>query len=56
MFAAICRFQVRPEHRQAFTEAGMQYFIAFIYGNDIETARLLIENVAPELRITGAHA
>ena len=35
---------------RALIDVGMQYFIAFIYGNDLETARLLIEKVAPELR------
>lgn len=30
--------------------AGLQYFIAFVYGNDVETLRLLAEEVIPELR------
>jgi hypothetical protein len=35
---------------RALIDAGMQYFIAFVYGNDIGTPRLLMEQVAPELR------
>jgi hypothetical protein len=35
---------------RALIEAGMQYFIAFVYGNDLDTPRLLMEQVAPELR------
>jgi hypothetical protein len=42
------------EYYRALINAGMQYFIAFVYGNDLETPRLLIEEVAPELRMTGA--
>ena len=33
---------------RALIDAGMQYFIAFVYGNDLETPRLLMEQVAPE--------
>jgi alkanesulfonate monooxygenase SsuD/methylene tetrahydromethanopterin reductase-like flavin-dependent oxidoreductase (luciferase family) len=36
---------------RALIDAGMQYFIAFVYGNDIETPRLLMEQVAPQLRV-----
>jgi hypothetical protein len=35
---------------QALTDAGMQYFVAFVYGADLETPRLLAERVIPELR------
>jgi hypothetical protein len=28
----------------------MQYFLAFVYGPDLETPRLLAERVVPELR------
>jgi alkanesulfonate monooxygenase SsuD/methylene tetrahydromethanopterin reductase-like flavin-dependent oxidoreductase (luciferase family) len=30
--------------------AGLQYFIAFVYGNDVETLRLLAQDVIPNLR------
>jgi hypothetical protein len=30
--------------------AGLQHFLAFVYGNDAETVRLLAERVVPELR------
>jgi autoinducer 2-degrading protein len=38
MFAAICRFQVRPEHRQAFTEALVEHGRAAL-PNEPETLR-----------------
>jgi alkanesulfonate monooxygenase SsuD/methylene tetrahydromethanopterin reductase-like flavin-dependent oxidoreductase (luciferase family) len=37
-------------HFQRLMRAGLQYFIAFIYGNDLETLRLLAEEVVPEVR------
>jgi hypothetical protein len=38
------------EHWQALLDAGLQYFVAFVYGPDLETPRLLAERVVPELR------
>jgi len=32
---------------------GMQYFIALVYGNDLETIRLLSREVIPELKQVG---
>ena len=37
-------------HYQALIDAGAQYFLATISGNDMQTARLLAEQVMPELR------
>ncbi len=38
-------------HYQALIDAGAQYFLANVSGNDIETKRLLAEQVLPELRL-----
>jgi alkanesulfonate monooxygenase SsuD/methylene tetrahydromethanopterin reductase-like flavin-dependent oxidoreductase (luciferase family) len=35
---------------------GMQYFIALVYGNDLETVRLLSQEVMPELKERGGQA
>jgi alkanesulfonate monooxygenase SsuD/methylene tetrahydromethanopterin reductase-like flavin-dependent oxidoreductase (luciferase family) len=37
-------------HYERLVRAGLQYFIAFVYGNDLETIRLLAEEVIPEVR------
>jgi alkanesulfonate monooxygenase SsuD/methylene tetrahydromethanopterin reductase-like flavin-dependent oxidoreductase (luciferase family) len=37
-------------HFSHLLRAGLQYFIAFVYGNDLETIRLLAEKVIPEVR------
>ena len=37
-------------HFSRLLDAGLQYFIAFVYGNDLETVRLLAERVIPEVR------
>lgn len=37
-------------HFDHLIAAGLQYFIAFVYGNDLETVRLLAEEVIPEVR------
>lgn len=37
-------------HFQALIDAGAQYFLAVLRGNDVETARLLAEEVRPALR------
>jgi hypothetical protein len=37
-------------HYTRFGRAGFQYFIAFIYGDDLETLRLLAERVMPNER------
>jgi alkanesulfonate monooxygenase SsuD/methylene tetrahydromethanopterin reductase-like flavin-dependent oxidoreductase (luciferase family) len=37
-------------HFSRLLDAGFQYFIAFVYGNDLETVRLLAERVIPEAR------
>jgi alkanesulfonate monooxygenase SsuD/methylene tetrahydromethanopterin reductase-like flavin-dependent oxidoreductase (luciferase family) len=37
-------------HFERLMRAGLQYFIAFVYGNDLETIRLLAEEVIPEVR------
>jgi alkanesulfonate monooxygenase SsuD/methylene tetrahydromethanopterin reductase-like flavin-dependent oxidoreductase (luciferase family) len=37
-------------HFERLVRAGLQYFIAFVYGNDLETIRLLAEEVVPEVR------
>ncbi len=37
-------------HFERLVRAGLQYFIAFVYGNDLETIRLLAEKVIPEVR------
>ena len=37
-------------HYERLVRAGLQYFIAFVYGNDLETIRLLAEEVMPEVR------
>jgi len=39
---------------RTLVEAGMRYFITFIYPKDIETVRLLAEHVVPEVVATGA--
>ncbi len=43
-------------HFSRLLDAGLQYFIAFVYGNDIETVRLLAEQVIPEVRQHSAAA
>jgi alkanesulfonate monooxygenase SsuD/methylene tetrahydromethanopterin reductase-like flavin-dependent oxidoreductase (luciferase family) len=43
-------------HFSRLIRAGLQYFIAFVYGNDLETIRLLAERVIPELRRIKAQA
>jgi hypothetical protein len=35
---------------RALIDTGMQYFIVFVHGNDLETPRLLMEHVVPELQ------
>jgi alkanesulfonate monooxygenase SsuD/methylene tetrahydromethanopterin reductase-like flavin-dependent oxidoreductase (luciferase family) len=40
--------EVVPYFR-SLVEAGMQYFICFVYPKDVETARLLAEQVVPEI-------
>ncbi len=37
-------------HFSRLLGAGLQYFIAFVYGNDLETIRLLAEEVIPVVR------
>jgi hypothetical protein len=37
-------------HYERLIGAGLQHFIAFVYGNDVETVRLLAEEVIPEVR------
>jgi GGDEF domain-containing protein len=37
-------------HFERLGRFGLQYFIAFVYGNDLETIRLLAEKVIPEVR------
>jgi alkanesulfonate monooxygenase SsuD/methylene tetrahydromethanopterin reductase-like flavin-dependent oxidoreductase (luciferase family) len=37
-------------HYERLVSAGLQYFIAFVYGNDLETIRLLAGEVIPEVR------
>ena len=37
-------------HFKRLLRAGLQYFIAFVYGNDLETIRLLAQEVIPEVR------
>ena len=37
-------------HFERLVRFGLQYFIAFVYGNDLETIRLLAEEVIPEVR------
>jgi alkanesulfonate monooxygenase SsuD/methylene tetrahydromethanopterin reductase-like flavin-dependent oxidoreductase (luciferase family) len=37
-------------HFERLMRAGLQYFIAFVYGNDLETIRLLADEVIPEVR------
>jgi hypothetical protein len=34
--------------------AGQHYFVSWIYGNDLDTMRLLAEQVMPELRADSA--
>jgi hypothetical protein len=36
--------------------AGLQYFVSWIYGNDLDTMRLLAEQVMPELRAESSPA
>jgi alkanesulfonate monooxygenase SsuD/methylene tetrahydromethanopterin reductase-like flavin-dependent oxidoreductase (luciferase family) len=43
-------------HFSRLLGAGLQYFIAFVYGNDLETIRLLAEEVVPEVRRLKAEA
>jgi alkanesulfonate monooxygenase SsuD/methylene tetrahydromethanopterin reductase-like flavin-dependent oxidoreductase (luciferase family) len=43
-------------HYERLIQAGLQYFIAFVYGNDLETVRLLAEAVIPEVRHSTAAA
>jgi alkanesulfonate monooxygenase SsuD/methylene tetrahydromethanopterin reductase-like flavin-dependent oxidoreductase (luciferase family) len=43
-------------HYERLMRAGLQYFIAFVYGNDLETIRLLAEAVIPEVRHSKAKA
>ena len=42
--------EVAIAHFSRLIDAGLQYFIAFVYGNDLETIRLLAEQVIPEVR------
>ena len=35
---------------ERLNRAGLQYYIAFVYGNDLETLQLLAQEVIPELR------
>jgi alkanesulfonate monooxygenase SsuD/methylene tetrahydromethanopterin reductase-like flavin-dependent oxidoreductase (luciferase family) len=37
-------------HFSRLVGAGLQHFIAFVYGHDLETIRLLAERVVPEVR------
>lgn len=37
-------------HYAPLVQAGLQQFLAIVYGSDIETVRLLSERVVPELR------
>lgn len=37
-------------HYAPLVRAGLQHFLAFVFGNDTGTARLLVERVVPELR------
>jgi hypothetical protein len=37
-------------HYQALADAGMQYFLAVVNGSDLETVRLLAEEVMPAIR------
>jgi alkanesulfonate monooxygenase SsuD/methylene tetrahydromethanopterin reductase-like flavin-dependent oxidoreductase (luciferase family) len=37
-------------HYDRLVRAGLQYFITFVYGHDLETVRLLAEEVIPEVR------
>ncbi|MCA9881200.1 MAG: LLM class flavin-dependent oxidoreductase [Thermomicrobiales bacterium] len=41
---------VAVTHFARLIGAGLQHFIAFVYGNDLETIRLLAQEVIPELR------
>ena len=43
-------------HYSRLIRAGLQYFMAFVYGNDLETVRLLAERVIPELPSPGQPA
>jgi alkanesulfonate monooxygenase SsuD/methylene tetrahydromethanopterin reductase-like flavin-dependent oxidoreductase (luciferase family) len=43
-------------HFSRLLGAGLQYFIAFVYGHDLETIRLLAEEVVPEVRRRKAEA
>ena len=43
-------------HFSRLLGAGLQYFIAFVYGNDLETIRLLATEVIPEVRRRKAEA
>jgi alkanesulfonate monooxygenase SsuD/methylene tetrahydromethanopterin reductase-like flavin-dependent oxidoreductase (luciferase family) len=43
-------------HFGRLVRAGLQYFIAVVYGNDLETIRLLAERVVPEVRRLQAEA
>jgi alkanesulfonate monooxygenase SsuD/methylene tetrahydromethanopterin reductase-like flavin-dependent oxidoreductase (luciferase family) len=38
-------------HYQALADAGMQYFLAVVNGSDLETVRLLAEEVMPAIRL-----
>ena len=37
-------------HYTPLVRAGLQHFLAFVFGNDMDTLRLLAERVVPELR------
>ena len=37
-------------HYDPLVRAGLQHFLAMVYGSDIDTVRLLAERVVPELR------
>jgi alkanesulfonate monooxygenase SsuD/methylene tetrahydromethanopterin reductase-like flavin-dependent oxidoreductase (luciferase family) len=43
-------------HFDRLVHAGLQYFIAFVYGNDLETILLFAEEVIPEVRRRKAEA
>jgi hypothetical protein len=45
--------EVVPYFR-SLIEAGMRYFITFVYPKDVETVRLLAEQVVPEVMAAGA--
>jgi alkanesulfonate monooxygenase SsuD/methylene tetrahydromethanopterin reductase-like flavin-dependent oxidoreductase (luciferase family) len=42
--------EVVAAHFNRLVGSGLQHFIAFVYGNDLDTMRLLAEQVVPEVR------